>query len=212
MATRIIVAALNFASILGLVLVKDISLSWRITVLIVGCACIVYLIYDAIKCSQKNEIVCHNDEDIANTMKKLIKTRGKICIMSRDLSWVDAEMEACIAEKKDNILIFAQKESNLTKRLISKGASVKYYGHLNFEPKTRFTIIRYNSTNPQVAIANIQNSVRRKNSFKHVIYETIDNGCQQDKWINSLALDMMELCRAASVGDKNVEANTAKKT
>ena len=132
--------------------------------------------------------------------------------MSRDLSWVDAEMEACIAEKKDNILIFAQKESDLTKRLISKGATVQYYGHLNFEPKTRFTIIRYNSANPQVAIANIQNSVRRKNGFKHVIYETVDCGCQQDKWINSLALDMMELCRVASVGEKNVEANTSKKT
>lgn len=200
MATRIIASALNLVSILGLVLIKNISLSWRIAVLVVGCACVGYLIYDAIKNSQKNEIVCRNDEDIAITMKKLIKTRGKICIMSRDLSWVDAEMEACIAEKKDNILIFAQKESDLTKRLISNGATVEYYGHLNFEPKTRFTIIRYNSTNPQVAIANIQNSVRKKDNFKHVIYETVDSGCQQDKWINSLALDMMELCRAASVG------------
>ena len=201
MAARIIAATLNLASILGLVFIKDISLAWRIAILVVGCACIGYLIYDAIKYSQKNEIVCHNNEDIANTMKKLIKTQGKICIMSRDLSWVDAEMEACIAEKKDSILIFAQKESDLTKRLVSKGAIVKYYGHLDFEPKTRFTIIHYNRNNPQVAIANIQNSVRRKHSFKHVIYETIDSGCQQDKWINSLALDMMELCRAASAGD-----------
>ena len=200
------------ASILGLVFLKNVSLTWRIAILVVGCACIGYLIYDAIKSSQKNELVCRNNDEIANAMKKLIKTRGKICIMSRDLSWVDAEMEACIAEKKDSILIFAQKESELTKRLISNGATVAYYGHLNYEPKTRFTIIRYNNTNPQVAIANIQNSVRRKNSFKHVIYQTVDSGCQQDKWINSLALDMMELCKAASKGYKNVEANKPQKT
>lgn len=212
MGIKVITAIGTFASIVSLGFIKELPLFGRIGIVIIGCICFGYLIYDAISSSKTNEIVCHSDEEIASTMKELIKTHGKICIMSRDLSWVDAEMEACISVRKDNVLIFAQKESDLTRRLIENGATVKYYGHLHFEPKTRFTIIRYNSNNPQVAIANTQNSVRKKNKFKHVIYETVNNGSQQDQWINSLALDMMSLCIAASEGDKNVEANSPQKS
>ena len=51
-------------------------------------------------------------------------------------------------------------------------------------------------TNISIAIANTQNQVkgRRKRTFKHVIYQTMPNGSQQDIWINSLAKDMISLC------------------
>ena len=96
--------------------------------------------------------------------------------------------------KKDNVLIFAQSQNAITSSLVSRGIKVKYYADLGFEPKTRFTIIRYNKNNPQVAIANMENNIRKKNKFKHIIYQTSPNGTRQDEWINSLAIDMVQLC------------------
>lgn len=96
--------------------------------------------------------------------------------------------------KKGSVLIFAQSENETTKTLVSRGVKVKYYDELGFKPKTRFTIIRYNKNDPQVAIANMENNIRKKNKFKHIIYQTSSNGTRQDEWINSLAVDMVQLC------------------
>lgn len=37
----------------------------------------------------------------------------------------------------------------------------------------------------QVAIAKTESSVKQRKLFKHVIYQTLPNGNQQDEWINS---------------------------
>lgn len=130
-------------------------------------------------------------------MRKLIKTQGKVCIVSRDLSWVDSSIEVILKKKGNSLLIFAEKESDLTKRLITNGVNVKYYGDLEYEPKTRFTVLRYNRLNPQVAISNTTNTMRKKDSFKHTIYET-NPANQLDSWINSLAIDLIELLNKTS--------------
>ncbi len=149
-----------------------------------------------------NEVVCESDEDIKATMKQVIKTQGKICIMSRDLSWVDPEMELCITSKSSSMLIFAEKSTELTKRLSDNGVEIKYYGKWKFEPKTRFTIIRYNTRNEQVVIANTQNSINKKGKIKHTIYQT-KKGNKTDEWINSLAIDMIDLCKTVSYGEED---------
>lgn len=118
--------------------------------------------------------------------------------MSRDLTWVNGEIEDVLTSKASSVVIFAERENEVTKRLRAKGIQVYYYGKLGFEPKTRFTVIRYNRDNPQVAIANTLETVRKKGKFKHTIYETRDQGQRQDKWINSLAIDLISLCKLAS--------------
>lgn len=128
--------------------------------------------------------------------------QGKICIMSRDLSWVDCEVRACIVSKAPNVLIFLEKETNLTNELRDNGVEIMCYGMWNFEPKTRFTIIRYNTNNPQVAIANTQNSIRKKGKIRHTIYQTQRNN-GTDEWINSLAIDMIQLCKSVCNGEIN---------
>ena len=130
--------------------------------------------------------------------------------MSRDLSWVTPEITACLETKKGSTLIFAQSENEITQLLTNRGIKVKYYGALNFEPKTRFTIIRYNKNDPQVAIANIQNSIRKKNKFKHIIYQTSAGGSPHDEWINSLAVDMVHLCNAVCKENDNAQKNKPK--
>lgn len=198
----------SFASIISLALMPSLAMWIRILIGFIGAACLGYMVYTRIQSNKENEILCFSPEEIKDNMKKLVKTQGKVCVMSRDLSWVDSEIEACIVEKKTSVLIFAQKSTELTKRLIEKGVDVRYYGKWNFEPRTRFTVVRYNRENPQVAIAFSQDSVRKKERTVHRIYETVGNGCKQDKWINSLALDMITLCGLISEGESDDETHT----
>ena len=160
------------------------------------------IIYYVSKNDETNQLVCQSDDEIKEAMKKIIKMQGKICVMSRDLSWVDCEVKACIISKAPNVLVFAEKETALTKELQEKGVEIKYYGCWDFEPKTRFTVIRYNTNTPQVAIANTQNSIRKKGKIRHTIYQTQQNN-GTDEWINSLAIDMIELCKSVCNGETN---------
>jgi len=195
---RIITAFANVASIVSLAFASNSIPNWgRVLIVFFGIICLIILLFDSVKKNQVNETVCKTEEEINKVMKELIRTKGKICIMSRDLSWVDDELESNICKQGSNLLIFVQKETTLTKRLKSSHVDVKYYGHLNFEPKTRFTVLRYNRNNPQVAIADTQGAVRRGKKLNHTIYETTEKGAYQDKWINSLALDMIDLCKEA---------------
>lgn len=195
---NIVLSVGTSASIISLAFITLFPTWLRLLIMIMGIVSFGILIYDDIKNRTENEKICRSEAEIKNTMQELIKTPGKVCIMSRDLSWVDEAMEKCIVDKKNSISIFAEKENELTKRLAQKGVKLKYYGHLNFEPKSRFTVIRYNRDDPQVAIANTKYSIRRRQKVKHVIYETGGDEYKQDKWITSLAIDMITLCDRVS--------------
>lgn len=196
---KIIEITASFASIISLALIENMP-SWISYIIgVVGCISLIVLIYDYFKEKKPNEVLCTSDDEIKNQMKRIIKMQGKVCIMSRDLSWVDSEIETCICSKANSVLIFAEKETDLTKRLQASGVEILYYGVLGFEPKTRFTMIRYNTYNSQVAIANTQNSIRKKGKVKHIIYQT-EKGKREDEWINSLASDMILLCKASCRG------------
>ena len=139
-----------------------------------------------------------SEDEIRSAMIKIIKSQGKVCIMSRDLSWVNPEVSDCLKKKKDNLLIFAQKETELTKKLKEAGIQIRYYGDTHFEPQTRFTIIGYNKPTPQVAISRTQYTIRKRGKLNHKIYQTSMSGDERDMWINSLALDMIDLCELVS--------------
>jgi hypothetical protein len=188
-----IVSFATVASIIGLALTTSIPGWARAVIAVVGIICFIVLLADDVASKKVNERVCCSDAEIKSAMKDIIRTQGKVCIMSRDLSWVDTEVEQCILTKKGSMLIFVEGPTELTKRLHKFGVRIMYYGHLHFEPSSRFTVIKY-PRDPQVAIANTKYSVRKRRNFKHTIYETGGNNCKQDKWINSLACDMIKLC------------------
>lgn len=194
MTDKIIAALANAASIIGLATFSKNSWGVTIGIVVFAFVCLGYLIYDAYKNSLVNERICENEGEIEQAMRELIKAQGKVCIMSRDLSWVSPEIMGCLEHKHDSVTIFAQEENEITKKLCEKQVTIKYYGEYGFEPKTRFTVIRYNTARPQVAIANMEHSIRKEKKFRHVIYETTARGSQQDGWINSLAVDMVNLC------------------
>lgn len=177
----------------------------KIIAIVAGILCLAYLVYiDVIK-SQENTIICHNEGEIRVQMQRLIKMQGKICIMSRDLSWITPEIEASIIHKGDSMLIFAQRSTELTKRMADQGVSIYLYGDSGFEPKTRFTIIRFNQIQPQVAIAKPLNKLKGKYTYDHKIYEAESENGDTDAWLVSLALDLMELCK--KVGIKEVKSH-----
>ncbi len=195
---RWILSISSAASILGLALGPGLPTWGRVIITLFGIACLVFLIISEIKADSINEITCQSEEEIRNAMMKIIKSQGKVCIMSRDLSWVNPEVSDCLKRKKENLLIFAQKETELTRKLKEVGIQIRYYGDTRFEPKTRFTVIGYNKSTPQVAIARTQYNIRKRGKLNHKIYQTSMSGDERDMWINSLALDMIELCELVS--------------
>lgn len=204
----VFLAVASAASILSLAFIEAIPFPAKVVCAVVALFCFIVCLLREYLQSQSNSIVCHTDQEIKSAMKDIIKMQGKICIMSRDLSWVDDDMEECILSKKDSMLIFAENENGIAQKLQNSGVTVHYYGKLDFQPKTRFTIVRYNRNNPQVAIANTENRIRRKQKLHHIIYQTSDKGSLEDQWITALALDMVNLCTAACKRVKNEKDST----
>ncbi len=177
--------------------------SWgKVVFVIVGIFSLLYLIYIDIIKSQENTIVCHNEDEIKKQMSNLINAQGSICIMSRDLSWVTPEIETLIIDKRDNMLIFAQHSTELTKRMSNNGVSIYLYGNIGFEPKTRFTIIRFNQDQPQVAISKPSSKLKGRHTYTHKIYQTASRNNDKDAWIISLSLDLMRLCEKAATREE----------
>lgn len=203
---RITLTLGTMASIISLACIQQIPVWLQITLVILGCACGIILFWGDYKDSQINERVCYDFEEVEDAMCDIVTSQGKVCIVSRDLSWVTSEIFAKLIEKKRDILIFAQNPNETTHKLEQQGITIKYYGKYGFEPQTRFTIIRYNRPNPQVAIANTRNNVKKK-KFIHKIYQTGGNDAYQDAWINSLALDMIRLLESISEEHKHEKSN-----
>lgn len=201
---NIIYAIFTILSIANLVH-PDAFPGWaRILIGAFGLLGFIYILFSGYKKNVINERVCTSEAEISAAMKDIIKSQGKIAIVSRDLTWVNAGIIRELIKKKDSILIFAEAPNDKTAALKEKGIRVKFYGKYGFTPQTRFTVIRHNRPqNAQVAIANVEGSIRRTNRFKHTIYETLPNGSPQDAWINSLAVDMIHFCDLVCEEDPN---------
>lgn len=203
---RYVETSAMLASIIALALIKEMPLSVRIAVLVISVLVGIKMFSEDYKKNHENIRICSNQTEIEDAMKEIVRAQGKTCIMSRDLSWVTPEIKTIIKKKKGNVRIFAQNESDLTIELINCGVEVYYYGVFEFEPKTRFTIIRYNRLDPQVAIAETSSSVRKR-WFQHRIYET-RNDSMQDRFICSLSIDLMEMCRLACKREMDLQSST----
>ena len=159
------------ASIIALATIQGIPLWLRIIIIAIGVWGTFDQLHEDYKNNHENIKICKTQSEIEDAMQELVRVQGKVCIMSRDLSWVNNRIKAAIIKKSESVRVFAQKESSLTNELKSSGVEVYYYGAYGFEPKTRFTIIRYNRNDRQVAIAETSNALKKK-WFQHKIYET----------------------------------------
>lgn len=193
MLKKAILSFCSFASIISLAFITGLPIWARILIVVFGVGCLAYLLWSDYASQRDKLFVCKSEEETQEYMKKWIKNQGKVCVMSRDLSWVNTDIEEVMKTKKGSLRIFAQQETELTKRLRASGVDVRFYGCYNFEPKTRFTIIRYNRPDKQIAIANTV-ARGKKLAYEHTIYQTDIKGDMKDTWIVSLADDLVGLC------------------
>ena len=111
--------------------------------------------------------ICRNDLDIDNEMKKIVSRKGRMLIMTRDMSWCNDNSEiwrSLIKKANDRELeIFMAEETPNSKKLENNGALIKYYGNIGFEPKVRFTLMHYKTPSAKVAIG------YKNKDDKHVI-------------------------------------------
>lgn len=186
----------SFASILSLAFIQNIPFNIRVGVVSFSFFCLGWLVFSAIQNNLRNERICKNTKEINSAMRELVGSEGEICVVSGSLRWVDEETERVIVENKNSILIFIEKESALSKKLIDQGVTIKYYGQYNCKLRSRFTAIRYNRENPQIAIASTSNLIGRKNSMQHIIYQTNNQDLYYDQWINALGIDVIDVLYA----------------
>ncbi len=195
--SSVVLSLASVASIISLVFIQGLPFLARVVITLIALIALGILLLRDYFQNQSNKRVCHTDQEIKEAMKDIIQSPGTICIMSRDLSWVDNEIKNCLLTKRESVLIFAENPTPITQELQNGGVTIKYYGPLSFRPKTRFTILRYNKLDPQVAIANTENTIRKKHELCHTIYQTLKDNSIHDQWINALAIDMVSLCDLA---------------
>lgn len=176
----------------------------KIVLLIVGILGTLVLGYVLFIMQNDNYKKCKSKEEVNQFMKEWIKTDGVVEVLSRDLSWVDTEMQTIFAEKGEDLYLFVEKETEKTKRLIGRvpQSNIIYYSDYGFQPKSRFTFIHANKDNRQMAIAIKEEETPKR--FNHEIY--ILNDSQFDKKMMVLAKDLLDLlkCIRNRENDKKV--------
>lgn len=165
---------------------------------IIGIFAISYLIYDEVQQNKKNKMFsCDNDGEIKKYMYNWISTQGQVSIFSRDLSWVDDQIKILMLSKKEDLSICAAKETDLLKELRANDVNVYLYDDSIFPMVSRFTIIRSNKSDKQIAIATTQ---KIHNKEKHCIYESRNN--LVDNWIIGLAQDLINMTKQTGWNEK----------
>lgn len=187
-----IVSAIGvFCSIISLLTFTETPIWVKIIIVVVAIICLLVLLVLGIKSNMKNNIICDSEDKIKAEMKKMLQEQGKIVVMSRSLGWVDDEILVATGRKKDRLIVYAEKENDITKKLKDQGVIVRLYGRTGFIPKTRYTIIRYGRNDAQVNVAKTQSRIRL-HRFKHIIHQTSSTE-ECDDYVVSLAIDMVNL-------------------
>jgi hypothetical protein len=92
---------------------------------------------------------------IKRYMERWIAQGGRTVIMSRDMSWADEDATKRLLRKKaehGELVLCLQRDSEQLKYLRDAGATLSTYGHLDFTPRSRFTIIDFEKDGARVAI------------------------------------------------------------
>lgn len=141
----------------------------------------------------KDEVTCRTKQKVKDFMKDWIGTDGVVEVLSRDLSWVDDEMVCVLANKGKDLHLYVDEETSTTQKIrnLNKECNIHYYSKVGFTPISRFTIVRANKDERQMAIAIKEEKGYKK--FRHCIY--ISKGSQIDKKMLALASDLLQALR-----------------
>ena len=113
-----------------------------------------------------------NDSEINSYMCKWISKTGRALVFTRDMSWANEnDVKSVLFSKAKNkeLIICMPEKSILAKELEDSGAEVIEYPNLNYQPKSRFTIIHYGRSDSKMAIG-------RTDSKGHHFIQEFENG------------------------------------
>lgn len=142
---------------------------------------------------RKDGVTCKSKQEIEKFMKDWIGTDGVVEVLSRDLSWVDDEMAYFLASKGKDLHLYVDEETSITQKIknVNAECNIHFYSKSGFTPMSRFTIIRANKDERQIAIAIKEEKGYKK--LRHCIY--ISKGSQIDKKMLALANDLLQALR-----------------
>jgi len=154
---------------------------------------LVFLVWYELSTSSGKRVYSLSDRPgIKNYMIYWIHNGGRVAIWSRDLSWVDGDVEKLLVEKakRNELIICLPVKTDLSDRLKNDGAEVYIYG-VNYleDPSARFTIAFYGRDGSKVAVG-------RTKADKHVI-EEFGSG---DHPAFYLAHDLVKFAKSAGKG------------
>ena len=127
-------------------------------------------------------------------MQKNISIEGRVIIFAGSLSWVDNEnIKKAIKDKGSELYLCVKHTAPYLDEFREAGVNVYTYGENDFSPKTRFTIIRPDSTNGKIAITAVLDDYRKE---KRLVYEIKKDGKDfQNNWMVYAAEDMFNLVK-----------------
>lgn len=192
MVLRIFGHVAAIASILALAFIDASWTWWRVLLVAIGILGAVFIVICEIRDYRKKKVVvCKSTDEINQYMYSWVKTPGVVNIFSRDLTWVTEEIKHHLFSRGSDISICAEKDTPLTKELASHGVKIYLYGDWGYAPQSRFTMIRANKPDKQIAIAK---STKQNKKIRHEIYETTDNFT--DEWLKTISSDLFEIVKA----------------
>jgi hypothetical protein len=133
-------------------------------------------------------------EKIRDFMNDWISQEGRVAIYTRDMSWAQQEERILrLLNRKASageLTLVLPRHIELSRRLEARGATVYTYPGFEYEPKSRFTVVRFGREDAEVAIG-------RQISGVHTI-STYSAGHHS---AFALVEDLLELIRRAGAAD-----------
>jgi hypothetical protein len=115
---------------------------------------VTHLAFETNAIIKSRPVLLKSEDDVKSYMSAQIKMgAGRTSILSRDLSWVDDDIEKILFElaRHSNLTIFMESENAVSARLHSAGAEIFTYKTANF-PITRFIITNEGRADARVAL------------------------------------------------------------
>jgi len=185
----------SLASIMGLFLLDSANHpNWRIAAFVVGFVALLVAAALEIYTYVKNKPLKFNRQENIDYMQKNISIEGQVIIFAGNLSWVDNDkIKKAMIDKGAELSLCVKHTAPYLDEFRAAGVKVYTYGDSNFSPKTRFTIIRPDSTNGKIAITAVLDDHRKE---KRLVYEIKKDGEDfQRNWMVYAAEDMFNLVK-----------------
>ena len=158
--SNLVVQVASYASIYGLYFAlapPGVSRpEWHWGLLGLGLFALIFFIVREVKdYSESRPRIYKTESQINSYMSKWVASRGRIAILSRDLSWADApDVKDVLLNKakRKELTICVRDAIPFTNELKDNGAEIVTYRNLKSTPLSRFTIVGFGQAGARVAI------------------------------------------------------------